>query len=179
MKARYPEVFTSYDSFKSYVRANKLTEVREEYLKSHVRYETEPGEEVQIDWKESIQFTLSTGEVIEFNLFAAVFGYSRYTVFIYSRTKTTEDFIRCMIELMIRTGGVPRSFKTDNMSAIVSTFQGRSGNCRSSDSLKRTLKHRSGCAESVSRSRKERWSQPTGSYPGLSPTRANFPARKN
>ncbi|WP_304685227.1 hypothetical protein [Ileibacterium valens] len=37
MKARYPEVFTSYDSFKSYVRANKLTEVREEYLKSHVR----------------------------------------------------------------------------------------------------------------------------------------------
>ena len=125
MKARYPEVFTSYDSFKSYVRANKLTEVREEFLKSHVRYETEPGEEVQIDWKESIQFTLSTGEVIEFNLFAAVFGYSRYTVFIYSRTETTEDFIRCMIELMIRTGGVPRSFKTDNMSAIVSTFSGQ------------------------------------------------------
>ncbi len=119
MKGKEPSVFTSYNSFKAYVRANKLSDSRADFLKAHVRYESDPGDEIQVDWKESMKMTLSTGEVIEYNLFAAVFGYSRYTAFIYSKTRTTEDFLRCMIELMTRVGGKPRKFKTDNMSSIV------------------------------------------------------------
>lgn len=123
-QSKEPQIFTSYNSFKEYVRTNKLTEARTEFLKAHVRYESDPGSEIQIDWKESLQMTLSTGEVIEYNLFSAVFGYSRFTKFIYSKTKTTEDFLRCMIELIRNTGGLPRKFKTDNMSAVV-TVHGR------------------------------------------------------
>lgn len=119
------DVFTNYDSFKSYVKANKLTEARQEFMKAHVRFETEPGHEIQVDWKESLKMTLSTGEVIEYNLFTAVYGYSRYTQFIYSPTKTTEDFLRCMIEVLNRAGGKPEVIRTDNMSAIVSVKNGK------------------------------------------------------
>lgn len=125
MQAKYPDTFTSYNSFKHYVRSNGLKDARKEFLMAHVRYESEPGQEIQIDWKESLKMTLSTGEIIEFNLFAAVFGYSRYTKFIYTRTRTTEDFLRCMIELMLCTGGRPKTFKTDNMSAIVAAAGGK------------------------------------------------------
>lgn len=118
-QAKYPEVFTSYNSFKSYVHANKLLEARQIKHKAQCRYETPPGDEVQVDWKESMKFTLKNGEEIVFNIFTAVFGYSRYVKLIYSRTKTTEDFLRCMSELLKSTGGLPKKFKTDNMSAIV------------------------------------------------------------
>lgn len=118
------DVFRSYDSFKSYVKANKLNQARSSAL-ARVRYETAPGEELQVDWKESLAMTLKNGEVIHFNLFTAVYGYSRYVKFIYSRTKTTEDFLRCVIETVESAGGLPKYIKTDNMSAIVKSVNGR------------------------------------------------------
>lgn len=117
-------MFRSYDSFKSYVKANKLNQARSSAL-ARVRYETAPGEELQVDWKESLAMTLKNGEVIHFNLFTAVYGYSRYVKFIYSRTKTTEDFLRCVIETVESAGGLPKYIKTDNMSAIVKSVNGR------------------------------------------------------
>lgn len=114
------DVFNSYDSFKSYVRTNSLMEYRRVCEKANPRYETEAGKQVQFDWKENIKFELDTGEIVEFNLFSAVFSFSRYTIFIYSKTKTTQDLIRCLIQLIRKVGGLPREFLTDNMSAIVS-----------------------------------------------------------
>lgn len=118
------DVFRSYDSFKSYVKANDLTNVRGQFLKSRVRYETAPGEEIQVDWVEDLMMPLKTGEVIEFNLFSAVYGYSRYVKMIYSRTRTTEDFIRCLVETFESAGGKTKRIKTDNMSAVVKVASG-------------------------------------------------------
>lgn len=118
--------FRSYNSFKSYVRSRNLRETRPEFLKTHLRYETEPGKELQVDWKESLKMTLKNGETLEYNLFTAVFGYSRYVMFIYSKTRTTEDFIRCLLSVLNKAGGKPKTVKTDNMSAIVNiTSSGR------------------------------------------------------
>lgn len=119
------DIFNSYDSFKSYVKKHRLNNAREEYLKVHVRYENEPGEEIQVDWVENLKMPLKNGEVIEYNIFTAVFGYSRYVTFIYSRTKTTEDFMRCVLETFDRAGGKPARIKTDNMSAVVKLTHGR------------------------------------------------------
>ncbi|UNT96930.1 hypothetical protein [Allobaculum mucilyticum] len=77
--------FSNYDSFKSYVKKHNLNKVRGEYLKVHVRYENDPGDELQVDWVESLKMPLKSGEVIEYNIFTAVFGYSRYVMLIYSR----------------------------------------------------------------------------------------------
>lgn len=120
---KYPDVFTQYNSFKSYVRTHQLN-VPGPATYPRIRYETAPGDELQVDWKESLTMTLKSGEVIEYNLFSAVFGYSRYTMFIYTRTKTTEDFMRCLMETLQQAGGVPKMVKTDNMSAVV-TFHNR------------------------------------------------------
>lgn len=120
LQARHPgTVFNSYNSFKSYVKKHELTKARQEYLKARPRYETGAGQEVQLDWKESLRMTLKTGEVIDYNIFVAVYGYSRFVKLVYSKTKTTDDFIRCLIEVVSSAGGKPKKFKTDNMSAIV------------------------------------------------------------
>lgn len=53
-------------------------------------------------------------------MFSVTLGYSRLHLFIYSRHKTEQDVIRCLIEVIKRLGGRCKIFKTDNMSAIVS-----------------------------------------------------------
>lgn len=111
------EKLGTYSGFKSYTLRlginNKIVE------KPHVLYETEPGVQIQTDWKESLKMELITGEVIEFNVYSATLGYSRMHVFIYSPTKTEDDFMRCTLEVFRRIGGTTVELKTDNMSAIV------------------------------------------------------------
>lgn len=117
------EIFNSYDSFKAHVKARKLFDPSRADTKAHPRYETEYGEQVQLDWVEDLKMELKTGEIIVFNLFTAVFSTSRLTVHIYSRTRTMEDFLRCIIELINMAGGLPHEFITDNMSAVVSSIK--------------------------------------------------------
>ena len=118
-KSKYGvESFGSYSTFAHYMQRKEL--LRKVEMKVHVRYETPPGNQLQADWKEDLKMILKSGEVIEFNLFVATLGYSRYHFFIYSRSKTTEDYLRCQIEVLQRCGGIPKTIVTDNMSAIVS-----------------------------------------------------------
>ena len=49
--------------------------------KTHIRYETEPGKQAQLDWKESIPFTLKSGETIEVNILVLLLSYSRYRIY--------------------------------------------------------------------------------------------------
>lgn len=107
----------SYNGFKSYTLTKGL-KVKQRVI-PHVLYEVEPGKQLQVDWKENMSIHLENGEKIEFNVFSATLGYSREHVFIYSSTKTTDDFIRCIIETFRRLGGVSEEVLTDNMSAIV------------------------------------------------------------
>ena len=113
----------NYNSFKAYAyrRGIKCTPADQA---PHVYYETEPGEQLQCDWKENLKIHSADGEVYEFNVFSATLGYSRKHVFIYSVGKTEDDFIRCVLETFRRLGGLTQILKTDNMSAIVSLRNG-------------------------------------------------------
>ena len=71
-----------------------------------------------------MKITTKHGEIIAFNILTATLGYSRLHIFIYSRSKTTEDFIRCVIDALQILGGAPRHILTDNMSAVVSITNG-------------------------------------------------------
>ena len=66
--------------------------------KPHVRFETKPGQQLQVDWKENLKITTVHGEAIEFNIMTSTLGYSREHIFIYTKGKTTEDFLRCIID---------------------------------------------------------------------------------
>lgn len=114
----------SYDNFKTFVKKNKLLEEAKTGV-PHPLYETDPGKQLQVDWVESIKLATIKGEIIEFNLFSATLGYSRFHYFEYTEFKTEADFKRCLIHFFKKIGGITKEVLTDNMSAIVNVSEGK------------------------------------------------------
>lgn len=117
------EEFKCYNTFTYFTRKHDIC-TSDHSEKPKLRYETEPGDQLQVDWKESIKMKRKDSTVIQFELFAATFSYSRYHFFLYSRSKTTEDFLRCLIDVLYMSGGMPKRILTDNMTAVVSINNG-------------------------------------------------------
>ncbi|MDR2821699.1 MAG: IS21 family transposase [Mycoplasmataceae bacterium] len=120
------EQLGTYSNFSKYVHVH-FDEIRKAAKNGEVklRYETEPGEQLQFDWIESIKSILKNGEEVTYNIWSATLGYSRYHVFIPTPTITEEDFKRCLMDTLILIGGKPRTVLTDNMSAIVNVNKGK------------------------------------------------------
>ncbi|QVK16933.1 transposase [Mycoplasmatota bacterium] len=96
------ENIPAYSTFRHYTQNNHITIPKS--TTPHVRYETRPGDQLQVDWKESMKLISKYGEVFEFNVLTSTLGFSRYHKFVYSKTKTTEDFIRCVIDTLNHLG---------------------------------------------------------------------------
>ena len=109
----------TYSNFYKYIKKCNLKPQKNN--KAHLRYETEFGQQLQIDWKEDIKMISKHGELFEFNIFSSTLGASRLHVFIYSKFKTRIDVQRCLIKTFEYIGGVPKELLTDNMSSIVDT----------------------------------------------------------
>lgn len=107
----------TYSNFKKYLSKYNLKPNKSK--KAHLRYETDPGEQLQFDWKEDLQMISKHGEIFEFNIFSTTLGYSRLHNFVYSRTKTRSDVERCLMETFKYMNGVPKYLLTDNMRAVV------------------------------------------------------------
>ncbi|MGN1342671.1 MAG: IS21 family transposase [Bacilli bacterium] len=120
---KYGDIGFTYSGLKSFT-LRKGIKRKYRSIEAHVRFETKPGEQLQVDWKEDIEMTSTSGDVFKFNIFGATLGYSRQHEFIYSKTRTTEDFLRCTIDTFNRLGGLPNHIKTDNMAAVVSITNG-------------------------------------------------------
>ena len=108
----------TYDNFKTFVKKNKLLDEAKTGV-PHPLYETDPGKQLQVDWVESIKLATMNGEIIEFNLFSATLGYSRFHYFEYSEFKQEVDFKRCLVHCFKKIGGLTKEVLTDNMSAVV------------------------------------------------------------
>lgn len=113
------KIKTSYNNFKAYCLRKGL-KVSKSILTPHPRYETDPGEQLQVDWKEDLELVNRHGEVFNFNIYSATLGYSRKHIFLFTFNKTESDFLRCTINVFKILGGLPKEIITDNMSAIVS-----------------------------------------------------------
>ena len=109
----------TYSNFYKYIKKYNLKPKKNN--KTHLRYETEFGQQLQFDWKEDIKMVSKHGELFEFNVFSSTLGASRLHVFIYSKFKTRIDVQRCLIKTFEYIGGVPKELLTDNMSSIVDT----------------------------------------------------------
>ena len=114
----------TYSNFNKYVAANNLRP--KTVAKGHPRYETAPGIQAQVDWKEDIKIANCYGEIFTFQVFDYKLGYSRYPIFTYKLYKTRQDVIDCLIASFKATGGIPREILFDNMSSVVD----RDGNRR-------------------------------------------------
>lgn len=84
-----------------------------------LRFETNPGHQAQIDWKESIKFQLKDGKEIEFNIFCMILGYSRFRLYSCTLSKTREVLLHSMNQHFELLGGVPKEIVIDNMTTAM------------------------------------------------------------
>lgn len=87
--------------------------------KSHIRYETPPAKQAQLDWKESIPFTLKTGETLEINILVLLLSYSRYRIYRVSLSKTQDVLFALLDQSFQMIGGIPQELLTDNMKTVM------------------------------------------------------------
>lgn len=113
------EAIGSRSNFDYYIRKHDL--IIKKKTQVHPRFETPYGKQLQFDFKEKIEMISKHGELFEFNILSTTLGASRAHKFTYSKSKTREDIIRCLIESFNYYGGVTRELLTDNMSGIVNT----------------------------------------------------------
>lgn len=85
-----------------------------------IRYETPPGKQIQMDWKESIPFVLKdTGETILINILVMLLGHSRFKLFRLALDRKQTTLIHLMNECFENLGGVPQEILTDNMKTVM------------------------------------------------------------
>lgn len=118
------KIKTKYDNFKTYVRKNELKSDPKKAI-PHPLYETKPGKQIQTDWVEDLRLTTINGEAIDFNLFSATLGYSRFHNFQYSEFKQEADYKRLLLNCYIKIGGTTKEVLTDNMVALVNITNGK------------------------------------------------------
>ena len=85
----------TYSNFNKYVKKEGLKPSKTP--KGFPRYETSPGIQAQVDWKEDISIKNKFGKIFTFHVFSYKLGYSRYPVFIYKSSRIREDVIDCLI----------------------------------------------------------------------------------
>ena len=106
----------TYANFNRYVKVNKLKPKTK--TEGHPRYEREPGEQAQIDWKEDITLTNKNGDVFTVNVLHVTLKFSRYSHLELTMQKRFDDVCRGLINSFKRFGGVPKECLFDNMSTV-------------------------------------------------------------
>ena len=89
------------------------------HKKSHMRFETPPGQQAQLDWKESMKFTLKSGEIIDINIIVLILAASRFRVYRLSLTKSQDVLFSFIDDAFAAFGGVPQELLTDNMKTVM------------------------------------------------------------
>ena len=105
-----------YSEFEDYFKRRRPSNVNQVTL----RYETDIGQQAQLDWKESIKFVLTNGETIVVNVFVLLLSYSRFRVYRLSMSKSQDVLFNFLDDAFEVFGGVPKEILTDNMSTVMS-----------------------------------------------------------
>jgi transposase len=88
-----------------------------ERKKYSVRYETLPGEQMQVDLKEIGEIILS-GERIKLSMFVATLGYSRMKYAEFTQSQDQEHVLQFLMNSFKYFGGVPQKVLFDNMRTV-------------------------------------------------------------
>ena len=84
-----------------------------------MRFETPLGQQAQLDWKESIKFTLKSGEMINVNIFVLILAASRFRKYHLSLTRSQDVLFSFIDDAFETFGGVPEELLTDNMKTVM------------------------------------------------------------
>ena len=91
----------------------------EEIHKATIRFETNPGLQAQVDWKESLPMISKRGELFVVNIFLMLLGFSRMKYLQLTLDKHQDTLFDCMINACKYFGGVPKEIIFDNMRTVV------------------------------------------------------------
>ena len=87
--------------------------------KATIRFETNPGLQAQVDWKERMKLVSEYGEVFEIDIFLMVLGYSRMKYIELTINKNQDTLFRVMVNCFKYFKGVPKEILFDNMRTVV------------------------------------------------------------
>jgi transposase len=79
-----------------------------------MRFETEPGFQAQVDWKEFGK-QIVDGRVVKLSAFVMVLGFSRKAFVLFTTSMDTATVLACHALAFAHFGGVPREILYDNM----------------------------------------------------------------
>ena len=116
----------SYSLVADFVQKHKEEQIK----KATIRFETAPGLQSQVDWKENLKMISKHGELFELNIFLMVLGYSRTKFVKLTSDKTQKTLFKCMNEAFKYFGGVPKEIVFDNMATVVDRANSRIGNVK-------------------------------------------------
>lgn len=116
----------SYSLLADYANKHKCEELR----KATLRYETSPGFQAQVDWKESLKMVSKSGEIFEVNIFLMILGYSRMKFLKLTSDRTQKTLFACMNKAFEYFTGVPKEVLFDNMPTVVDRSNSRIGNVK-------------------------------------------------
>lgn len=84
-----------------------------------IRFETIPGYQGQVDWKEKLKLHDSSGNEYVVSIFLIVLGYSRYKYLELTFDQTQPTLLRCLGNALEYYGGSPNELVFDNMKTVV------------------------------------------------------------
>ena len=105
----------SYGIVAKFIKEHK----KEEKNKATMRFETTPGFQAQVDWKENFKIINKEGKELEINIFLMILGYSRYKYIELTLDKTQDTLFECILHACKEFKGVPHEVLFDNMATVV------------------------------------------------------------
>lgn len=104
-----------YSTVAAFVNKHKSIETK----RATVRFETTPGLQAQVDWKENLTMISKNGEVFKVNIFLMVMGYSRMKYLKLTMDRNQKTLFNCMISAFNYFGGIPKEILFDNMKTVI------------------------------------------------------------
>lgn len=105
----------SYSTVKNYVSKKKKNIMQD----LTIRFETIPGYQSQVDWKESMTLRNVDGIEYKFSIFLIVCGYSRFKYIELTSDRTQITLLTCLIHAFEYFGGTTDEIIFDNMKTVV------------------------------------------------------------
>lgn len=91
----------------------------EETKKATIRFETNPGLQAQVDWKENFTLVSKDGEIFTINIFLMLLGYSRKKYIELTLDRNQDTLFNAMVRGFKYFGGIPKEIIFDNMKTVV------------------------------------------------------------
>ena len=104
----------SYSTVKQFIQKLRNNRIHE----ATVRFETLPGYQCQIDWKENLTLNDRYGNPHTINIFLAILGFSRLKYIELTLDKTQPTLFQCLTNSIKYFGGTPKEFLFDNMKTV-------------------------------------------------------------